>query len=267
MIRPGDELDTAMAAAQAGGAVALAMQGQVTSRTKSDGSPVTDGDLAADAAVRQVLAARRSDDAILSEEMPDDPGRLSARRLWIIDPIDGTKDYLAGAAEWAVQVAVAVDGRLAAAALAIPREGVVIAGGPGLGCWLRDAAGTRPYAAIPCPAPCLITSRSPRNADHVARVRTALPEFAWSPTTSVGVKVWRMLQGVADLFVHPRSIAEWDAAAPAGVLAAAGGTATDLAGAPLVYNSPAGRCPGLIFSTRTDHAALCARLGAAGVVI
>jgi 3'-phosphoadenosine 5'-phosphosulfate (PAPS) 3'-phosphatase len=82
---------------------------------------------------------------------------------------------------------------------------------------------------------------------------------------SVGVKAWRILSGQAGLYVHPRSIAEWDAAAPAAVLAAAGGTATDLRGQALRFNSPSGRCPGLVFSKRPDHYQLVERLRLAGV--
>ena len=74
-----------------------------------------------------------------------------------------------------------------------------------------------------------------------------------------------MVRGEADLYVHARSIAEWDVAAPAAVLIAAGGHATDLAGAPFRFNSPSGRCPGLVFSTRDDHPELIARLRAGGV--
>jgi 3'-phosphoadenosine 5'-phosphosulfate (PAPS) 3'-phosphatase len=259
------DLAIAIDAAAAAGAVALRMQGAVAERTKEDGSPVSDADLAADAAVREVLSRRCPDDAILSEEVADSPARLAHRRVWIIDPIDGTRDYLEGRTEWAVQVALAVDGVLTASALAIPHDGAVVAGGPADGCWLQDAGGMRRFAMAPTAGQVLITSKSSRNREQVAKVRAALPEFAWVPTTSVGVKVWRMLQGAADLFVHARQIHEWDAAAPAGVLAAAGGTATDLVGGDLRYNTASSWCPGLVFSRRADHAAIVARLQAADV--
>ncbi|GDY11411.1 hypothetical protein LBMAG53_02880 [Planctomycetota bacterium] len=258
------DLALALAAAQAGGAAALALQGHVATRTKADGSPVSAADLAADAAIRAVLTGS-PDDAILSEEIDDDPSRLEARRLWIIDPIDGTRDYLNGSGEWAVQVALAVDGVLVASVVSIPREGLSIAGSPDGGAWIADASGTRRLEPVAAAEQVLITSKSSRNREQVDRVRSALPEFGWMPATSVGVKVWRMLQGRADLFVHARAIHEWDVAAPAGILAAAGGIATDLRGGTLAYNTPTALCPGLVFSRRSDHAELVARMEAAGV--
>jgi myo-inositol-1(or 4)-monophosphatase len=259
------ELATTIRAAREAGATALGMQGAVSETRKSDGSPVTQGDLAADAIIRHHLALAFPDDAILSEEFADSPARLANRRLWIVDPIDGTKDYLAGADEWAVQVALAIDGRLALGVLDLPGEGVCLVGVPGSGAWLLDADGQRPLAIDHAASDVLITSESKRNRDAVTRIRAALPEFTSLHATSVGVKVWRIIAGIAGLYIHPRSIAEWDAAAPAAVLAAAGGTATDLAGRPLRFNTPSGRCDGLVFSKRDDHPEVVARLHDAGV--
>ena len=259
------EIATAIRAAREAGATALAMQGAVSETSKSDGSPVTQGDLAADAIIRHHLSLAFPADAILSEEYPDSSARLSCPRLWIVDPIDGTKDYLAGAAEWAVQVALAIDGRLVLGVLDLPGEGLCLVGVPGAGAWLLDADGERPLILDHTASDVLITSESKRNRDAVTRIRAALPEFTSLHATSVGVKVWRIIAGIAGLYIHPRSIAEWDAAAPAAVLAAAGGTATDLAGQTLVFNTPSGRCEGLVFSKRNDHPTVVTRLRNAGV--
>jgi len=259
------ELSVAIRAAREAGAIALQMQGGIEAIKKADGSPVTPGDLAADAIVRQHLTLNFPADAILSEEEADSAERLSNRRLWIIDPIDGTKDYVAGSHEWAVQVALAVDGTLALGVLDLPAEGVCLVGVPGHGAWVLDAQGQRPLAIDPANLDVLITSQSQRNREAVAKVSAALPEFTSLYATSVGVKIWRMISGHAGLYVHPRPLAEWDAAAPAAVLLAVGGNVTDLAGAALRFNSPGGRCPGLVYSKRPDHAALIARMITAGV--
>ncbi len=257
----------ALAAAREAGATALQMQAGITTTRKEDGSPVTPGDLAADAIIRHHLGLHLPGDAILSEECADDPARRASQRLWIIDPIDGTSDYAAGADEWAVQVALAIDGRLALGVLDMPGQGVCLVGVPGQGAWSVSAAGVAPLWPDLGGAGVLIASASRRNREAVARVRGALPEFSSYDATSVGIKVWRILSGVAGLYVHPRTIAEWDAAAPAAVLLAAGGHATDLGGGELVFNSASGRCPGLVFSTRPDHAELVARMRSGGVAL
>jgi 3'-phosphoadenosine 5'-phosphosulfate (PAPS) 3'-phosphatase len=82
---------------------------------------------------------------------------------------------------------------------------------------------------------------------------------------SVGIKVWHLLRGDADLSVHGRPIAAWDAGAPAAVLLAAGGRATDLAGRPLRLLGRGHPCPGLLCSVRADHAAIAGRLAAGGL--
>ena len=259
------EISVAIRAAREAGATALQMQAGIEAVKKADGSPVTPGDLAADAIVRQHLTLNFPDDAILSEEEADAPLRLGNRRLWIIDPIDGTRDYITGSPEWAVQVALAVDGVLALGVLDLPAEGICLVGVPGHGAWIMDAQGQRPLRIDPGNDDVLITSQSKRNQEAVARVVAALPEFGSLHATSVGVKVWRMISGHAGLYVHPRMLAEWDAAAPAAVLLAAGGTVTDLSGAPLRFNSTVGYCPGLVYSKRQDHGALIARMMSAGV--
>jgi myo-inositol-1(or 4)-monophosphatase len=259
------EMTIALRAAQEAGEVAMGMQGGVSRRDKADGSPVSDADIAADAVVTQQLNAFFPHDAILSEERVDEASRLQARRLWIIDPIDGTRDYLAGEPGWAVQVALAIDGALALGVVAMPRFGICLAGLPGVGGTMLTAAGAAPLAVAPGGDDVLIGSGSKRNREAMARVRAALPEFANLTSTSVGVKALRLLEGAADLYVHPRAISEWDVAAPAAVLIAAGGHATDLAGRAFRFNTPSASCPGLVFSTRDDHQALIARLASAGV--
>lgn len=259
------ELAVAREAARAAGAEALRLQDGVPRRDKADGSPVSDGDLAADRIVREAVARAFPGDAILSEERADDRARLGSRRLWIVDPIDGTRSYVGGGGEWCVQIALAVDGDAVLGVLDLPARGLQVWAARGLGGGRADAGGEAALAPVDGVRDVLAGGSSERNRPHLARVLAALPEFTHLPAHSVGVKAAQILLGEADLFVHPRRIAEWDAAAPAAVIAHAGASATDLAGRPLRFNSPAGQVPGMVFSRRADHAGICARLASAGI--
>jgi 3'-phosphoadenosine 5'-phosphosulfate (PAPS) 3'-phosphatase len=262
-----DELVVAVAAARAAGAAAKRLQAGVESQGKADGSPVTAGDLAADAAIAEVLGRAFPGDAILSEEVVGDGSRHAARRVWIVDPIDGTRGYADGGGEWAVHLALAVEGRLALGVLDLPSLGLTVWGVPGQGVWVDRGGGAEILRPRPVAAPVLAASASSRNQRHFARIRACLPEFGWLAAHSVGYKVWQMLDGQADLFVHPRWIAEWDVAAPAAVLLAAGGSATGLDGGAYRFNGPYARSPGLVFSRRDDHAGIVQRLALGGVTL
>lgn len=259
------DIVTALAAALAAATEASRLQAGVASRDKPDGSPVTDGDLAADQAIRTVINHRCPGDTIFSEERTDDPRRLGARRVWIIDPIDGTKEYLAGRPDWAVQVALAIDGHLVLGVLAMPGLGVTALGVPGMGAWQIIDDRREPLHCTQNEERVLVASSSRRNRPGLEKVQAALPEFTTRFVFSIGVKAWHIISGEAALYVHTKPLAEWDAAAPAALLIAAGGRATDLGGTALRFNSATGRCPGVVFSRRPDHDALIARLAAGGV--
>ena len=135
----------------------------------------------------------------------------------------------------------------------------------GLGGGQADAAGERALTPVDGVRDILAGGTSERNRHHIARILAALPEFTHLPAQSVGVKAAQIMLGEADLFIHSRRIAEWDAAAPAAVIQHAGGTATDLGGGALRFNSPGGKVPGFVFSRRADHAELVRRIAAAGI--
>ncbi len=259
------ELAVARMAGRAAGAEALRLQSGVETQDKADGSPVSAGDLAADRIIRSALQQAFPDDAILSEEVTDSAARRTNRRLWIIDPIDGTRSYVTGGGEWCIQIALAIDGEAVLGVLDLPSRGLSVWAAAGLGGGIADGEGERPLRPIDGVCEVLAGGTSERNRDALARVLAALPEFTYQPAHSVGVKAAQILLGEADLFVHARSIAEWDGAAPAAVLVHAGAVATDLTGSPLRFNSDTGRVPGLVFSRRNDHQGICARLAAAGI--
>ena len=170
------------------------------------------------------LAAERPDDAVLSEEGADDPIRLSSRRVWIVDPLDGTREFSEpGRDDWAVHVALWSHGRLSAGAVSLPALGLVF--------------GTEPAAAVPAverARPLLITSRN-RNPYSAVVVARALDCDAVR-LGSAGAKAMAVVMGEADVYVHDGGMYQWDSAAPVAVALAAGLHASRLDGSPLVYN-------------------------------
>ncbi len=109
--------------------------GTVAVREKDNGSPVTDADLAADEALRRALPA--GDEGWLSEETPDDPARLARRRVWVVDPLDGTREFLAGLREWCVSIALVEDRVAVAGGIYAPALGELYLGAPGVGATLE----------------------------------------------------------------------------------------------------------------------------------
>lgn len=163
-------------------------------------------------------------DAILSEEGRDDLSRLSAERVWIIDPVDGTREFSEqGRADWAVHVALAIRGTLAAGAVALPARGITL--------------GTSPAPPTTAPwtgPPRILVSRSrpsfPAQLIHDALGGTLLP------LGSAGAKAMAVVLGEADVYAHSGGQYEWDNAAPAAVALAAGLHASRLDGTALSYN-------------------------------
>jgi 3'(2'), 5'-bisphosphate nucleotidase len=184
------------------------------------------GDRAAHEHIVAALAAARPDDAVLSEEGADDPARLTATRVWIVDPLDGTREFgEAGRTDWAVHIAFVVDGFPAAAAVALPARDLILGTQP------------PPIVATATGGPLKIAvsrTRPPALALDLARELEA--ELA--PMGSAGVKTMAVLSGEADIYVHAGGQWEWDSAAPIGVAAAAGLHVSRIDGSPIRYNQP-----------------------------
>jgi 3'(2'), 5'-bisphosphate nucleotidase len=171
------------------------------------------------------LSRLRPADAVLSEEGADDRSRVAARRVWIIDPLDGTREFgEPGRTDWAVHVALWQDGDLVAGAVALPAQDEVLGtGSPGQ---LRRPARSGPLR--------LVVSRS-RPPAFVARLVDELGA-ASLPMGSAGAKAAAVITGAADAYVHSGGQYEWDSAAPVAVARSAGLHASRLDGAPLRYN-------------------------------
>lgn len=193
-----------------------------------------EGDARSNEFLLNELAAHRPDDAVLSEESADSPARLDAERVWIIDPLDGTREFsMPPRADWAVHVALWERGKeITAAAVSQPSLGQVYA---------TDEPG--PEAAPRDGLRILVSdSRPPSFAASVAEALGA--ELA--PMGSAGAKAMAVLRGEADAYVHGGGQYEWDSAAPVGVVLAAGLHASRVDGSPLLYNQPKPYLPDLV---------------------
>ena len=195
------------------------------------------GDAAAEQFIAAELAAQRPHDAVLSEEAADDAARLTADRVWIIDPLDGTREFAEGREDWAVHVALWSDGDLVAGAVALPALGRTVA---------SDAPPTVPGRTGERLRIAVSRSRAPRIAQVAARELDA--ELV--PMGSAGFKVAAVMFGEVDAYIHAGGQYEWDSAAPVVVAKAAGLHASRLDGSMLVYNRPDPYLPDLIVCRR-----------------
>lgn len=179
------------------------------------------------------LSAERPGDAVLSEEGVDDPVRLTADRVWIVDPLDGTREFSEpGRVDWAVHVALWQAGELIAGAVALPAQGVTLATGS-----------VSPPPAAP-EVPRIVVSRT-RPPAIALEVRDAL-NGALVEMGSAGAKVASVVQGLSDVYVHAGGQYEWDSAAPVAVARAAGLHTSRIDGSPLIYNQRDPKLPDLI---------------------
>jgi 3'(2'), 5'-bisphosphate nucleotidase len=204
------------------------------------------------------LRSRRPDDGILSEEGIADPSRFGHARVWIVDPLDGTREYQEGREDWAVHVALCLDGEPGPAAVAIPARGQVF--GTDTGRRPTPAADTARRTAAPRIA--VSRSRPPAEARHVADALGA----ELIPLGSAGAKAMAVLTGEVDAYIHSGGQYEWDSAAPVGVVLAAGLHASRIDGSPLRYNQPDPTLPDLLICRRGLAARLLSALADAGSV-
>lgn len=190
------------------------------------------GDAEANALLVAALRELRPDDGLLSEEEKDSPVRLDKLRTWIVDPLDGTREFGEGRSDWAVHVALSIDGRPEIGAVALPSLGEVLR---------TDAPGALPPAAA---TPRMVVSRTrpAREAEIVAREIGA--ELV--PMGSAGAKAMAVVRGEAEIYLHTGGQYEWDSCAPVAVALAHGFHASRVDGSPLVYNRPDPSLPDLL---------------------
>jgi 3'(2'), 5'-bisphosphate nucleotidase len=188
------------------------------------------GDTSSQRFLADELARVRPDDAVLSEEGLEDPRRFRSDRVWIIDPLDGTREFgEPGRWDWAVHVALWASGRFVAGAVSLPALGATFS--------------TDPPPSIPAvqrERPRLVTSRT--RAPYAAAVVARALDAEAVRLGSAGAKAMSVVNGETDIYVHDGGMYQWDSAAPAAVALAAGLHVSRIDGSPLVYN---GRDPWL----------------------
>lgn len=233
-LRAVDDHLLALLLAREAGHELLTIRGECGGAGETASTLRTAGDAGAQVVLSRLLAAARPDDAVLSEEAADDGARLSASRVWIIDPLDGTREFSEPPRiDWAVHVALWASGRLAAGAVTMPAAGLEYSTGVAI-----MPSGRRPGALR------LAVSRS-RPPVFVKRLAERLGAQL-VPMGSAGVKATSVLRDEADAYVHAGGQFEWDSAAPVAVALAAGLHASRIDGSQLRYNRLDPRLPDLL---------------------
>ncbi|MCT2558982.1 3'(2'),5'-bisphosphate nucleotidase CysQ [Tsuneonella sp. YG55] len=194
------------------------------------------GDETANQFLVHALRHQRPDDGLLSEESTDTAERLSKRRVWIVDPVDGTREYGEERTDWAVHVGLAIDGAARVGAVALP----------GLDLVLRSDA----PAALPRPheRPRMVVSRTRPAAEATSVAERIGAELV--PMGSAGAKAMAVVRGEADIYLHSGGQHEWDNCAPVAVAQAHGLHCSRIDGSPLVYNQADTFVPDLLICRR-----------------
>ena len=222
------------------GKILLALQ-----KTGSGKAIGDEGDRIANGFLCAALRKARPDDALLSEEEVDSVARCSVSRVWIIDPLDGTREYSEGRDDWAVHVALAVDGIATIGAVALPALGLTL-------------CSEKPHILPPANQPLkIVVSRTRPAAEAVALANKLGAELL--PMGSAGAKAMAVVRGEADIYLHTGGQYEWDNCAPVAVAQAAGLHCSRLDGSPMRYNNSNPYLPDLLIC-RPELAAEVLRL-------
>ncbi len=239
-MKPGTMTDAALAAhlAEVAGRLLITVRDSGVLVDKALGSA---GDATANQFLCHALRASRPDDALLSEEERDNADRIDQARVWIVDPVDGTREYGEARTDWAVHVGLAIDGVASLGAVALPDAGLV----------LRS---DRPGVVPPAPAQLRMVVSRTRPAKEAIAVAQALGAELIA-MGSAGAKAMAVVRGQADIYLHTGGQYEWDSCAPVAVARAHGLHASRADGSPLVYNRRDTYMPDLLIC-RPEHVAL-----------
>lgn len=241
------ELDTARAIAIEAADLVKTFRGgpQLVIDSKAGNEPVTNADHAANTLIVAKLRAAFPDDVVLSEEIPDDGSRLGRPRVWMVDPIDGTRDFILGDDGFAVMIGLCIDGQPKVGAVAQPATGKIYTGIAGVGAWLdhRDSlsAPSRPLrtSAIAGPPGIRLVASKSHRTPRVDAVRKALMIDDEINVGSVGLKIGLVAEDTRDLYVYTGGRTKiWDTCGPEAILVGAGGRMSDMDGKPLAYAEP-----------------------------
>jgi 3'(2'), 5'-bisphosphate nucleotidase len=224
-----DDSELAAHLAETAGRILLAVQASGVFSPKALGKA---GDETANAFLVHALREARPEDGLLSEEEKDNGARLTRSRVWIIDPLDGTREYGEARSDWAVHVALAVDGVATVGAVALPGLGLTLSCGS-----------PRALACVNAPLRMLVSRTRPA-AEAVAVAKAMGAELVGMG--SAGAKAMAVVRGEADIYLHTGGQYEWDNCAPAAVAQAAGLHVSRVDGSPLRYNAENPYLPDLL---------------------
>ena len=223
-------------AEDAGRVIMAVYQNGGTTCQKADASPLTEADLHADRVIRAGLEAQFPGVFILSEESVSSGARL-ARRFFLVDPLDGTKEFVQRNGEFTVNIALVEDGHPVAGVVFAPALGELFYAARGMGAFKRDTHGVRPIHVVPGVAGeslRVIGSRS-HGGDRLTQWLTSLTTEHSFVAAGSSLKFCRIAEGQADVYPRFGPTCQWDTAAAQAVLEIAGGAVTDLDGQPLRY--------------------------------
>ena len=255
---PGDDLALLLDAARTAGEIALAAFGNAAGiRDKEGGQgPVTDTDLEIDRFLRQRLLAARPEYGWLSEEHEDDSARLTRERVFIVDPIDGTRAFIRGDPGFAISLAVVEAGRATAGVIHLPARRTTYAARTGGGATRNG----RPIRASNRHSPDGARVLGPRNILAAEHWKSPPPELVRHVRSSLAWRMAPVAEGAFDAMLTFRPAWEWDIAAGDIICREAGAQVTDRHGHAPTFNRPAPRVPGVIAAPPALHAALLERL-------
>jgi myo-inositol-1(or 4)-monophosphatase len=249
------ELAVAVEAARAASAAILEVYRRADHgvvQKSDDRGPLTEADLAADRILRDALLGAFPDDGWLSEESADDVTRCEKRRCWVVDPLDGTREFTLRIPEFVVSVGLVIDGAPVLGVLVQPVSGFTVAGVVGQGCTANGAPCHTSQTADVAQAR-LLVSRSELEKGGFGALGARV-----EPMGSVAYKFALVAAGLADATFTPKPRNEWDLCGGVAAVLAAGGTACDGAGRPYLFNQPNPLRTGVIGTNGPLHAAIVA---------
>lgn len=252
---PAHDLPLLIDAARMAGRVATSFTGSTAERWDKPGGagPVTAADLAVNDLLLSTLRQARPDYGWLSEETEDNPDRLDRDRVFIVDPIDGTRSFVEGSSTWAHSIAVAEQGVITAAVVFLPMRDKLYAAALGQGATLNDR--TIHASTMSSLGQATVLAAKPAFSDHHWKARQA-PDFKRGYRPSLAYRLALVAEGRFEAMLTLRHSWEWDIAAGALIAAEAGGCAQDRTGAPLRFNNADPRLNGVV----AGGGAVCAAL-------
>lgn len=253
------ELEIASRLARQAGSAILQIYAQDFAVTYKDvNDPVTNADKRANAIIVEGLHEAFPQDTLVAEESPPPSHPVGVGRVWYVDPLDGTKEFIAKNGEFSVMIGLTIDGRTKCGVVYWPTQGELFVGIIGRGAWKESRGQRNDLKATHATQPgslSLVSSRSHRSAllDPVKKALNIQHEHGMG---SVGLKIAHIAQGGADLYMEPGPYTRsWDACAPEAVLRGAGGSFTDVHGRPIEYGEHDFRnVHGLLAATADCHA-------------